>query len=48
MRGFDALTYTFITSAEVPGEIVSMEAQAKTPEGGELLEESLSYDQNAS
>lgn len=48
MRGFESLTYTFITSAEVPGEIVSISAQAKNPEGGELLEESVNYDQNAS
>ena len=47
MRGFDSLTYTFVTSAEVPGEIVSMKAQAKAPDGGELLEESLNYDQDA-
>ncbi len=47
MRGFDTITYTFVTSPEVPGEIVSMEAQAKKPDGGELLEEKLSYDQNA-
>jgi len=47
LRGFDGLTYTFVTSPEVPGEIVSIEAQAKKPDGGELLEERLSYDQNA-
>lgn len=47
MRGFDTLTYTFVTSPEVPGQIVSIEAQAKKPDGGELLEEKLDYDQNA-
>ncbi|WP_373318385.1 hypothetical protein [Methylobacterium haplocladii] len=47
MRGFDKITYTFVTSPEVPGEIVSIEAQAKKPDGGELLEETLNYDQNA-
>ncbi|WP_147045263.1 hypothetical protein [Methylobacterium gnaphalii] len=47
MRGFDGITYTFVTSPDVPGEIVSIEAQAKKPDGGELLEERLSYDQNA-
>lgn len=48
MRGFESLTYTFVTSAQVPGEIVSISAQAKNPEGGELLEESVNYDQDAS
>ena len=47
MRGFDGVTYTFGTSPDVPGEIVSIGAQAKRPDGGELLEERLSYDQNA-
>ena len=47
MRGFDTLTYTFVTSPEIPGEIVSIEAQAKKPDGGELLEEKLEYDQKA-
>ncbi|WP_284210842.1 hypothetical protein [Methylobacterium brachythecii] len=47
MRGFDGLTYTFVTSPEVPGEIVSIEAQAKKPDGGELLDEKVNYDQNA-
>lgn len=47
MRGFDTMTYTFVTSPEVPGEIVSIEAQATKPEGGELLEEKVSYDQDA-
>lgn len=47
MRGMDNMTYTFVTSPEVPGEIVSIEAQSKNPEGGELLEERLSYDQKA-
>ncbi|WP_375466225.1 hypothetical protein [uncultured Methylobacterium sp.] len=47
MRGMDNMTYTFVTSPEVPGEIVSIEAQSKSAEGGELLEERLSYDQKA-
>lgn len=47
MRGFDTLTYTFVTSPAVPGEIVSIVAQAKKPDGGELLEEKLDYDPNA-
>ncbi|MDF2598902.1 MAG: hypothetical protein K0Q54_1725 [Methylobacterium brachiatum] len=47
MRGMDKMTYTFITSPEVPGQIVSIEAQSKNAEGGELLEEKLSYDQKA-
>lgn len=47
MRGFDNLTYTFVTSPDVPGEIVSIEAKAQKPDGGELLEEKIDYDQNA-
>lgn len=47
MRGFDTLTYTFVTSPAVPGEIVSIAAQAKMPDGGELLEEKIDYDPNA-
>ena len=47
MRGMDNMTYTFVTSPEVPGEILSIEAQSKNAEGGELLEERLSYDQKA-
>ena len=47
LRGFDALTYTFVVSPAVPGEIVSIEAHARKPDGGELLEERLHYDQNA-
>ena len=47
MRGFDTMTYTFVTSPAVPGEIVSIEATAKMPDGGELLEEKVKYDQNA-
>ena len=47
MRGMDKMTYTFVTSPEVPGQIVSIEASAKNTEGGELLEEKLSYDQKA-
>ncbi|WP_409564734.1 hypothetical protein [Methylobacterium sp. J-067] len=47
MRGLENLTYTFVTSPSVPGEIVSMEAVSKTKDGGELLEEKLGYDQKA-
>ena len=47
MRGMDGMTYTFLVSPAVPGEIVSMEASAKTAEGGELLEETLGYDPKA-
>lgn len=47
MRGMDNMTYTFVTSPDVPGEIVSIEARSKNAEGGELLEERLSYDQKA-
>ncbi|MCJ2133626.1 hypothetical protein MKK69_06010 [Methylobacterium sp. J-026] len=47
MRGMDDMTYTFVTVPSVPGEIVSIEASSKNPDGGELLEEKLSYDQKA-
>ncbi len=47
MRGLSNLTYVFVTSAAVPGELLSIEARSKNAEGGELLEEQLSYDQNA-
>ncbi|MGH1572507.1 hypothetical protein ACRAWG_19750 [Methylobacterium sp. P31] len=47
MRGLEDLTYTFVTSPAVPGEIVSMEASSKSQDGGELLEEKLNYDQKA-
>jgi hypothetical protein len=47
MRGMDDMTYTFVTAPSVPGEIVSIEASSKSPDGGELLEEKLSYDQKA-
>lgn len=48
MRGLSNLTYTFVTSRAVPGELLSIEAQSKTEDGGELLQENLSYDPNAS
>ncbi len=48
MRGFDGLTYTFVVAPGVPGEIVSIEARALKPDGGELLEERLDYDQKDS
>jgi hypothetical protein len=44
LRGLDALTYTFVTSEAVPGEIVSIEAKALAPDGGVLLQETLTYD----
>lgn len=47
MRGFENLTYTFVTSEAVPGELVSIEASSKNAEGGELLQENLTYDPNA-
>ncbi len=47
MRGMDNMTYTFVTSPAVPGEIVSMEAASKNKDGGELLEEKLGYAQKA-
>lgn len=47
MRGLENLTYTFVTSPAVPGELLSIEAQSKTAEGGELLQENLSYDPTA-
>ncbi|MDB5646593.1 hypothetical protein [Methylobacterium sp.] len=47
MRGFETLKYTFVTSDAVPGELVSIEAAAKNSEGGELLQENLTYDPNA-
>jgi hypothetical protein len=43
----DNMTYTFVTSPAVPGEIVSMEAASKNKDGGELLEEKLGYAQKA-
>lgn len=48
MRGFETTTYTFIVAPDVPGEIVSIEARALKPDGGELLEERLDYDQKDS
>lgn len=47
MRGMSDLTYTFVTASEVPGEVVSIEVRSKNDEGGELLEERVSYDQTA-
>ena len=47
MRGLDNLTYIFVTSDAVPGELVSIEATSKNAEGGELLQENLTYDPNA-
>nr|WP_244473868.1 hypothetical protein [Methylobacterium sp. Leaf112] len=47
MRGMENIRYTFVTSDSVPGELVSIEAQSKNAEGGELLEENLTYVPNA-
>ncbi len=47
MRGLENIRYTFVTSDAVPGELVSIEAQSKTADGGELLEEKLTYVPNA-
>ncbi|NEU12564.1 hypothetical protein G3T14_10490 [Methylobacterium sp. BTF04] len=47
MRGLENLKYIFVTSDAVPGELVSIEAQSKNAEGGELLQENLTYDPNA-
>lgn len=47
LRGFDSLTYTFVVSGAVPGQIVSIDARATNPEGGTLLQETLSYEPNA-
>ncbi|CAO4157899.1 hypothetical protein [Methylorubrum extorquens] len=48
MRGFETTTYTFVVAPEVPGEIVSLQARTLKPDGGELLEERLDYDQKDS
>ena len=48
MRGFETITYTFVVAPDVPGEIVSIQARALKPDGGELLEERLDYDQKDS
>ncbi|MET7247201.1 hypothetical protein ABZT49_28010 [Methylobacterium sp. EM32] len=47
LRGFDSLTYTFVVSSAVPGQIVSIDARATSPEGGILLQETLTYEPNA-
>ncbi len=47
LRGFDSLTYTFVVSPKVPGQIVSIDARATNPEGGILLQETLTYEPNA-
>ncbi|ACL60814.1 hypothetical protein [Methylobacterium nodulans] len=44
LRGFDSLTYTFVVSPAVPGQIVSIDVDATNPEGGKLLEETLTYE----
>ncbi|GJD52058.1 hypothetical protein OPKNFCMD_4820 [Methylobacterium crusticola] len=47
LRGFDALTYTFVVCAAVPGQIVSIDARAAGPDGGTLLQETLTYEPSA-
>ncbi len=47
LRGFDSLTYTIVLSPAVPGQIVSIDARATNPEGGILLQETLTYEPNA-
>ncbi|MFE1601831.1 hypothetical protein [Methylobacterium sp. ID0610] len=44
LRGFDSLTYTFVVSPAVPGQIVSIAIDATTPDGGKLLQETLTYE----
>lgn len=47
LRGFDGLTYTFVVSPAVPGQIVSIDVKATNPEGGILLQETLTHEPNA-
>ncbi|TGD96377.1 hypothetical protein [Methylobacterium nonmethylotrophicum] len=47
LRGFDSLTYTVVVSDSVPGQIVSIDVRATSPEGGSLLQETLTYEPNA-
>ncbi|MFH6783122.1 MULTISPECIES: hypothetical protein [Methylobacterium] len=47
LRGFDSLTYTFVVSPAVPGQIVSIDAKATNPEGGILLQETLTHEPTA-
>ena len=47
MRGLDRLTYEFVTSDAVPGTIVSIKTEARSEDGGKLLEEVLTYDPKA-
>ncbi len=47
LRGFDSLTYTFVVSPKVAGQIVSIDARATSPDGGILLQETLTYEPNA-
>ncbi|WP_407520005.1 hypothetical protein [Methylobacterium oryzisoli] len=44
LRGFDTLTYTFVVSPAVPGEIVSIDVRATAPDGGMLYRETLTYE----
>jgi hypothetical protein len=47
LRGFESLTYTFVVAPAVPGQIVSIDARATSPDGGILLQETLTYEPNA-
>ena len=48
MRGLESLTYTFVTSDQVPGAILSIEARATAADGAELLRETLTYEPSSS
>ena len=47
LRGFESLTYTVVVAPAIPGQIVSIDARAAGPDGGILLQETLSYEPNA-
>lgn len=47
LRGFESLTYTFVVSPAVPGQIVSIDVKATNPEGGILLQETLTHEPKA-
>jgi hypothetical protein len=44
MHGLDAMRYTFLTSESVPGNILSVAAEAERPDGRPLFQETLTYD----
>ena len=47
MRGLDGLTYDFLVSPDLPGEVASITITADAP-GGRLFEEALTYDPKGS